>query len=121
MKLPHALRRNRNRVPYGPNPGDLFSVRVPISAAEAPPVWRGTHWITALSLCNAFARVVALNGGDSLSLTITKSHKDGTAEPVVCEVSYQFSALKMRRIMTLNPEVTGNGDGEGYVVDMQIS
>jgi hypothetical protein len=116
--LINILKRSRQRPPYNPGERELFSIRTPKPAQ----VWKGTHWITALSLCNAFARVVAHNGGVSLSLEITQ-HQAGREldGPIVCDLSYQFADSRtMRRIMTFNPQITGVGDSEVYVIDIPV-
>lgn len=111
------VKRSRQRPPYNPGDRELFQILNP-GPPKTAPVWKGTHWITALSLCNAFARVVASNGGVSLCLEIHQ-YKDEPA--LVCDLSYQFiDRGVMRRIMTLNPQITGAGDAEAYVIDLAV-
>jgi hypothetical protein len=110
------LKRTRERIPYNPGDRELFNIAVP----KRPPVWTGTHWINALSLSNAFARVVAQSGGVTLNLEI-RGYQRANEGPLVCEMTYQFvDRGLMRRIMTLNAQVTGAGDGEAYIVDLPI-
>lgn len=114
-----ALQRpqpSRRKPPYQPGDRELFNIRTP----RRPPVWTGTHWINALSLCNAFARVVAQAGGVTLDLEICQYAPRG-AGPIVCEINYQFTDRGiMRRIMNLNPEVTGGDATEAYTVDLKF-
>lgn len=113
------LRRSRQKPPYNPGEQQRFDIRA--AAQRAPdPLWKGTHWINALTLCNAFARAVAYSGGVMLTLEILQ-HEPAGQGPQVCELTYQFTdAGKMRRILTMNSEITGAGQNEAYVIDVRI-
>lgn len=77
--------------------------------SSGPVLWYGTHWMPALTLCNAFARVAAFAECDRVRFTILKHRKNDAA----AYVTYQFSDHgTMRRIVSVQqpgatqPQVT---------------
>lgn len=113
-----TLRPTRQRPLYNPGERERFDIRA-ASQKTPDPLWRGTHWINALTLCNAFARAAAYGGGVSICLEI-RQHDPAGQGAQVCELAYQFADRKMRRVMTMNSEITGAGAGEAYIIDVQI-
>lgn len=118
-QLSNLIRRSRQKPPYQPDARELFTI---LTATPKKPIWKGTHWINALSLCNAFARVVANSGGVTLFLEIAQHQAgDPPSAPVVCDLSYTFIDRGiMRRVMTFNPAIAGVGDNEAYVIDLTL-
>jgi hypothetical protein len=89
---------------YIPSTGVLFDIQF-----AGKPVWRGTTYESALRLCDAFARVTALNSGvlddgsGSLVFRLTYARSNGPGSPCPVEpvesIEYFYSRSSIRRII----------------------